>query len=227
MSEHFIYLHFRGISCHWKNTCCGLWQGKSCSQWPSLSSLAHDPTVTTELWKLGQEHCVCHHKPGFRTISPVFQFELMGNSLLLLTAGKQIWLFWSICFSTHHTYPSLIEPWFHSDIYPFSSWSDDSWEESLPSEPAIYWLNQGLLKLSFITITWKGCENTGCWTPAPEILIREAWGRDPGFWQVPWGPCFLNHPSLLIGVFLFPSWLGCDMLTRFKLFFSEQNPVWV
>lgn len=78
MSEHFIYLHFRGIYCHRRNTCCGFWQGESCSWWPSLSNLAQDPSVTTGLWKQKKKSHVCRHKPGFRTYLSCFPILMFG-----------------------------------------------------------------------------------------------------------------------------------------------------
>lgn len=159
MSEHFIYLHFHGIYCHWRNTCYGFWQGESCSWWPSLSGLAQDPSVTRGLWKVGKKPCVCCHKPEFKTHLSGFPVLMFGATcfysfhcreadmvvlkyllfhptcLTLLNRTRILFIFLSIVFMTR---------WFMGG-------------DSFLRTRDIFCLNQGFLNLSCIKVTWKSC----------------------------------------------------------------------
>lgn len=105
--------------------------------------------------------------------SPVFQFWGYRQLASTLDGREADVLVLKYLFFHPPHLTLLKKPWFYSDIYPFSSWSEHSWEESLPSEPGICWLNRGFFKLARIRITWKACETTDCWIPAPQILILE------------------------------------------------------
>ena len=160
---------------------------------------------------------------------PILRFGATCFYTLDFPIGKPRWWFWSIYCPIPSTYLSLVEPWFCSDIYPSSSWSDDSWEEILPQNQ-VYILtnhNQWYLNFTCTKDIWTAYWNADIWAPTSEHGPK-AWGGMLKFafltslqvrlMLLVWDSHFSNHPCKSVGEFPLPSWSGCDILTCLNSF---------